>query len=169
MLSVDALERAVTDLFHAHGAVCDYDPDEVEEMLGGIDFHALTQVVRHKMGTVYSFTTQGKLPKSFNYRGPELFGQEAVCLYEEMDQVSMEEVTTASRYYELWLLEDMTFMPVVRVAVSWGDKEYSCEYRVSKDCEPWETDMSLDLENFSANLMNMCDPCYESEIPVYEL
>ena len=169
MFSVDALEKAVTDLFRTHGAVCDYDPDDVEEMLGCIDFHSLAQVVRHKMEPVYAFTTQGKLPKSFNYRGPDLFNQGAVCLYEEMDQVSMEEVTTASRYYELWLLEDMTFEPVIRVAVSWGDKEYSCEYRTSKDCEPWESDMSLDLENFSANLLNMCGPCYESEIPVYEL
>ena len=169
MYSVESLQYAVSGLFrNGIGEGYGYDANEVEELLDSINFHALLQAIRHKMGTAYAYITQGQHPNSFNYRGPDLFGQNAVCLYEDFDQVSAEAVV-ASRHTELWLLEDMTFVPVVRVTVSMCDSSYATEYRVVKECDPWQSEMTLDLEELAEVLRAMCVPCYECEIPVYEL
>ena len=168
MFSVDALKDATYHLFRGGiGEDYGYDDEDVEAMMDCIDFHALLQAVRHKMGTAYAYITQGNQPKSFNYRGPELFGQRAICLSASM-QSSTAEVVVTNRYEELWLLEDMTFAPVVCITVACG-KEYVTEYRVVKEGDPWQNGMMPDLEELTYTLRDMCDPCYECEIPVYEL
>lgn len=169
MFSVESLQYAVTRLYR-DGIDEDYgyEAEDVDGMLNTISFPALLQAVRHKMGTVYAYATQGKLPKSFNYRGPDLFGQEAVCLYADFDQASVEAVTI-SRRLELWLLEDMTIAPVACVALTLGEGEYAAEYRTVKECEPWDSGMTLDLQELTDALVNMCMPCFEHEQPMYEL
>lgn len=169
MFSVDALEYAITRLYR-EGIDEDYgyEEEDVEAMLNTICFPALLQAVCHKMQTVYAYTTQGKLPKSFNYRGPDLFGQEAVCLYVDFDQARAE-IATVSRRLELWLLADMTIVPVVCVALTLGDNEYFNEYRSIKECEPWDSGMTLDLNELTDVLLDMCIPCFKDEMPVYEL
>lgn len=57
----------------------------------------------------------GTQEKSFNYRGPELFGQKATLLYED-DQSTME-IAVTTRTLELWLLEDMSLVCVACVRV----------------------------------------------------
>ena len=81
------------------------------DYLGNIDFHALTQAVQDKARTAYTYITQGMQEKSFNYRGPELFGQRATLLYVEDDQSTME-IAVTTRTLELWLLEDMSLVCV---------------------------------------------------------
>ena len=169
MFSVESLEFTISNLFR--GGISKengYYTDVVEDLLDSIDFYELAQAVRHYMRAVYSYSTESRLPKSFNYRGPDLFGQNAVCLYEDFDQLTAEAVT-ASRSIELWLLEDMTFAPGVCVTVSWGDGAYSTEYRVVKECDPWQSGMTLDLAALASTLRLMCVPAFEREIPVYEL
>jgi len=74
--SVDSLEYAIRGLYRSGiGENSGLSADEVEELLDGIDFHALLRAVRHHAETVFAFATQGNQPKSFNYRGAELFGQ----------------------------------------------------------------------------------------------
>ena len=102
--------------------------DEVEVLLDGIDFHALLQAVRHHAETVFAFATQGNQPKSFNYRGAELFNQRATLLYDDFDQSTAEAVLT-TRSMELWLLEDMTVTAVASVSVVCEGGAYVAEYR----------------------------------------
>ena len=78
MYSMDSLEYAIRGLYRSGiGENSGLSADEVEELLDGIDFHALLQAVRHHAETVFAFATQGNQPKSFNYRGAELFNQRA--------------------------------------------------------------------------------------------
>ena len=81
MYSVDSLEYAVRHLFQGGIGEHGYSEEEVETLLHGIDFEALLQAVRHNAQTVHAYTTDGKAPMSFNYRGRDLFGQRATRLY----------------------------------------------------------------------------------------
>ena len=55
-------------------------------LLKGMDYDSLLQAVRHEACTVYAYTTNGKPPQTFNYRGADLFGQRATLLYDDFDQ-----------------------------------------------------------------------------------
>ena len=169
MYSMDSLEYAIRGLYRSGiGENSGLSADEVEVLLDGIDFHALLQAVRHHAETVFAFATQGNQPKSFNYRGAELFGQRATLLYDDFDQSDAAQVL-AERRYELWLLEDMSLVVVSCVSVDFGDGEFVTEYREIKQGDPWNTPMCLDLEELRNRLVEMFCQCYEHELPLYEL
>ncbi len=168
MYSVDSLEYAVERLFQDGIEENGYTDEEVRKLLERIDYAALLQAVRHRAQTVYIYTTQGRAPKSFNYRSAELFGQRATLLYEDFDQSTAAGVLT-SRTYELWLLEDMSFAVAVCVSLDCKNGEYVTAYREIKEGGPWETGICLDLEELTEKLTELCSLSFEGSIPVYEL
>lgn len=167
MYSQEGLDYAITDLFCSRMGEDGYTMQEAEEHLDKLDFSALLQAARNNVRTVYAYTTQGTQEKSFNYRGPELFGQKATLLYEEDDQSTME-IAVTTRTLELWLLEDMSLVCVACVRVEYEGGEYVTEYRTIKG-DPAQSEMCLDLEDLSDTLDELCGPCFECEQPVYEL
>ena len=168
MYSVDSLQDAIERLFYDGVGEHDYTEAEVKLLLECIDYEALLQAVRHNAQTVHTYTTQGKAPKSFNYRGGDLFGQRATLLYDEAAQSHTASVI-ASRIYELWLLEDMTLTVVACVGVDYGNGEYVTKYREIKHGDPWESGMYLDLDELSTVLFTMWRRQSEGNIPIYEL
>lgn len=66
MYSMDSLEYAVKDLFRGGVENSDYTADEVEDLLGGIDYHALLQTIRHNAHTVHAYATQGHYGRNKN-------------------------------------------------------------------------------------------------------
>ena len=153
MYSQEGLRYAITGLFCSRMGEDGYTMQEAEEHLDKLDFSALLQAARNNARTVYAYTTQGTQEKSFNYRGPELFGQKAVSY---------------TRTLELWLLEDMSLVCVACVRVEYEGGEYVTEYRTIKG-DPAQSEMCLDLEDLSDTLDELCGPCFECEQPVYEL
>ena len=168
MYSVDSLEYAVRHLFQGGIGEHGYSEEEVETLLHGIDFEALLQAVRHNAQTVHAYTTEGKAPMSFNYRGRDMFGQRATRLYEDNDQ-NCASIVLTDRTYELWLLEDMDLVAVACVSLDCGDGEYVTEYREIKEGDPWDSPMYLDLDELVDEINAMCAAYYESDIPLYEL
>lgn len=166
MYSVESLESAVRNLYETGAERGEYSEGEVERLLYGVDFTALTQAVRHKAETVYACTVRNEEPKSLNYRGRELFQQRATRLYTDFDQCTSGKVTV-SRTLELWLLEDMTLTVTARILVACGD---ACctEYREDKG-EPWESGMFLDLEVLTEELLELCKEYMNGSQPYYEL
>lgn len=118
MYSQEGLRYAITGLFCSRMGEDGYTMQEAEEHLDKLDFSALLQAARNNARTVYAYTTQGTQEKSFNYRGPELFGQKATLLYEEDDQSTME-IAVTTRTLELRLLEDMSLVCVACVRVEY--------------------------------------------------
>ena len=116
MYKVKYLQEELTSLFRTRILEDGNPAEDAMDYLGNIDFHALTQAVQDKARTAYTYITQGMQEKSFNYRGPELFGQKATLLYVEDDQSTME-IAVTTRTLELWLLEDMS---LVCVACVWN-------------------------------------------------
>lgn len=168
MYCIDSLRDAIELLYYGGIGAPGYTEPEVKELLNNIDYGTLLQAVRHNAQTVHAYTTQGKMPRSFNYRGEDLFGQRATLLYEDFDQ-SWAGIVTTARNYELWLLEDMKLFVVACVSLNCGDGEYVTEYREIKIGTPWGTEMYLDLEELSDKLLGMCCRQCESDDPVYEL
>lgn len=168
MYIVSSLEYVIDRLFRCGVGDPGYQEEEVEELLQGMDYHSLLQAVRHEAKTVFAYTTQGKDPMAFNYRGADLFGQRATLLYTDFDQ-SDAGIVLADRRYELWLLEDMSLVVTACVSVEYGDNDFVTEYREIKQGDPWHTPMCLNLEDLSIKLTEMFCRCYENELPVYEL
>jgi len=168
MYHVSSLEYVIDRLFRCGIGDPGYQEQEVEELLQGMDYHSLLQAVRHEAKTVYAYTTQGKDPMTFDYRGADLFGQRATLLYEDNDQ-SCASIVLTDRTYELWLLEDMDLVAVACVSLDCGDGEYVTEYREIKEGDPWDSPMYLDLDELVDEINAMCAAYYESDIPLYEL
>lgn len=131
MYKVKYLQEELTSLFRTRILEDGNPAEDAMDYLGNIDFHALTQAVQDKARTAYTYITQGMQEKSFNYRGPELFGQKATLLYVEDDQSTME-IAVTTRTLELWLLEDMSLVCVACVRVEYEGGEYVTEYRTIK-------------------------------------
>lgn len=171
MYTVDSLENAIRDLYISGVDSADYERTAVEAMLDGIDFYDLLQAVRHQAKTVYAYTSQGKIAGAFNYRGGELFCQRATRLYEDFDQASQTGSVMAGRTYELWLLEDMSLVAVACVSIGYDEGKYVTQYReISGGCgDPWNSGLCLSLEELTSDLIDMCKPCGDGNMPVYEL
>ena len=99
MYKVKYLQEELTSLFRTRILEDGNPAEDAMDYLGNIDFHALTQAVQDKARTAYTYITQGMQEKSFNYRGPELFGQKATLLYVEDDQSTMEIAVTTRTLY----------------------------------------------------------------------
>ena len=168
MYNTQCLQFTIETLFRGGIGEHGYTDSEIRELLDELDYGSLLQGVRHNAQTVHAYTTDGKAPMSFNYRGKDLFGQRATRLYEDNDQ-SCASIVLTDRTYELWLLEDMDLVAVVCVSLDCGDGEYVTEYREIKEGDPWDSPMYLDLDDLVDEINAMCAAYYESDIPLYEL
>ena len=144
MDAYEALKETFDDLFQQAVEEGCYTEDEAAELVESLDIYSLLQVVRHNATTVYSYITQGRQERSFNYRGEDLFRQKASLLYEETDQVTME-IVVATRTLELWLLEDMSLAVVSCVSVNYDHDGYITQYRTIKDTPVMDSELCLDL------------------------
>lgn len=171
MYTVDSLENAIRDLYCSGISSAGYERASVESMLDSLDFCTLLQAVRHSAETVHTYTTQGRAPKSFNYRSGELFPQRATLLYEDLDLGNQSGEILVERHYELWLLEDMILAAVAHVTTRFCKGQYVTEYReISGEYgDPWNSGLRLDLEGLTSDLLDMCIPYNECDTPVYEL
>lgn len=69
MDAYEALKETFDDLFQQAVEEGCYTEDEAAELVESLDIYSLLQVVRHNATTVYSYITQGRQERSFNYRG----------------------------------------------------------------------------------------------------
>ena len=168
MYNTQCLQFTIETLFRGGIGEHGYTDSEIRELLDELDYGSLLQGVRHNAQTVHAYTTEGKAPMSFNYRGRDLFGQRATRLYEDNDQ-NCASIVLTDRTYELWLLEDMDLVAVACVSLDCGDGEYVTEYREIKEGDPWDSPMYLDLDELVDEINAMCAAYYESDIPLYEL
>lgn len=167
MDAYEALKETFDELFQQAAEEGCFTEDEANDLAESLDIYSLLQVVRHNAITVYSYITQGRQERSFNYRGEDLFRQKATLLYEETDQVTME-IVVASRTMELWLLEDMSLAVVACVSVDYDHGGYITQYRTIKDTPVLDSELCLDLSELVEDLNGMCGPVFEHTQPVYE-
>ena len=77
------MKETFDELFQQAAEEGCFTEDEANDLAESLDIYSLLQVIRHNATTVYSYITQGRQERSFNYRGEDLFRQKATLLYEE--------------------------------------------------------------------------------------
>ncbi len=172
MLNQASLYEAVRDLCDrlAEDSEEIITDEDVEGALARMDFGDLLQVVRHKMGPAYAYTVRGKTSQDLHYCGPDLFGQNGVRLFSQCLWNRSDTEGRAARCVELWMGEDLTFIPVSCVSMSFLNG-YRTEYRVVRQCEPWEGDsgLDLDLNVLLTALYKLSRAGEQHDMPYYEL
>lgn len=118
------------------------DPDLLEPKgeKGGVslDQLPLPQVclaLRNRVQWVYDFALDSDRWPCFRYRGRDLFGQRGCKVYEEL-LTSTSTQSAVNHFWELWLLEDMTFVVVENVnfhCPNQGKAHYTGDYRTIKN------------------------------------
>lgn len=167
MNRANILENKLAALFRS-GADKEHSADEMQELLEGIDFHALLQAVYSMRETVYEYRVDSDMEKGFAYRGPELFPGKAVLFYTDAGY-GCYDVALHEHGYELWMLPDATFVVVSCVRTVIGNDASVMEYRAIKGVNWLDTDMSIDFLELADDLEALCAAVTEHELPLYEL
>lgn len=146
-----------------------YDEDEIG-YAGGVCLPEVCIALRGAAQTVYQYSVVGGYEKCFDYRGVELFDQRACLIISDVEQATLDEITTTYKT-ELWLMEDMSFSIVRCVAMSIGSKDtgYSTEYRAFKKTVERVDDLFFTPEELIEELESMCVSQWEHEATIYEL
>ena len=168
-VTVEKIKGAIVALFRS-GANKYHDEDEQEELLDGIDFFALSQVLHHSSMTVYEFGAVDEEDIGFSYYGAELFPYGILLAQqEESTGTGVEGLVDARRSLELWLLDDMSLAVTVCYQTSTLGGRFVSEYRTLKTGDWRESGMDIDFLELADNLAERCEEFEQREIPMYEL
>ena len=137
-------------------------------MLDVIDFSKLLQAVCYMRETVYEYRVDGKAEKSFAYRGPKLFPDNAMLLYTDFSYVCCD-ATFHERAYELWLLPNDSFAVVSCTRTVVGNDASVMEYRTVCGHNWRDTEMTIDFLDLADDLEALCAAVAEHELPIFEL
>ena len=154
MYSVRTVKNSLRYLYR--GAIHEngYPRDTVDELLRELDFKALSAVFRRNARRVYAYDTRENHAVPLEYRGKDLFGKQAVLVYEDTLSCVMGTVLS-SHAYEVWLKEDGNFVTVSRVSVNYERGNYETEFREIRGY-PWGCGLDLNLERLTAELRELC-------------
>ena len=146
-----------------------YDEDEIG-YAGGLYLPEVCNALRGTAQRVHQYSVIGGYEKAFDYRGIELFDQSACLVVSDMDQITMDTITTTYKT-ELWLLEDMSFAIVRCVAMKIGSEDtgYKTEYRAFKKKLECRDDLFISPDDLIEELQSICVPQWEHEATIYEL
>ena len=122
-----ALKGALSYLFRS-GANSTQSAEEMQSLLGCIDYHLLLQSLLDDCETVYQYSADGASENDFIYRGPELLSRNAVLLYTDLTEFAAESCL-CTRALELWLMTNMRFAVTSCYSVSMAGQRYLTEYR----------------------------------------
>ena len=171
MINEREMSKAIARLFEMYepSDYLGFDEDEIG-YAGGLCLPEVCIALRDMMQTVYQYSVTGGYEKSFDYRGVELFDQRACLIISDVEQATMDEITTTYET-ELWLMEDMSFSIVRCVAMSIGSEKtgYSTEYRAYKKKLESRDDLFFTPEELIEELESICVPQWEHEATIYEL
>ena len=171
MFNEREMSKAIAGLFELYepSDYLAFDEDEIG-YAGGLCLPEVCIALRDMMQTVYQYSVTGGYEKSFDYRGVELFDQRACLIISDVEQATLDEITTTYET-ELWLMEDMSFSIVRCVAMSIGSEEtgYSTEYRAYKKKLENRDDLFFTPEELIEELESICVPQWEHEATIYEL
>ena len=184
MFSEGKLEELLRNVYYGGIDGAGYAEESVKGMLNMIDFHALTQAIRHEAQPVYAFALQGYLDGTFQRHGDrELFGQRATLLYEvPLDDEDWMHTGRLPHIRELWMLESGQLVTVSCARLELTVLSAECMFCKRRDVDcggiawgrleqredvkyPWLDGVPLELEDLTMNLRQMCLPVYEGRIP----
>ena len=154
MFSEHTLTHSLRYLYR--GAVHEYgcDKKDADALLKQLDFRKLATAFRQRARRVYAFETlkDGVSPPEF--RGRDLFGQWAVCVYDDVTPLKKDAFPTLSRAWEVWMLEDGNLRTVSCILNK--DSVEPLETRFREVCGyPFGCELNLKLDEVNGQLLKM--------------
>ena len=154
MFSEHTLKYSLRYLYR--GAVHEYGCSEKDAnaLLEQLDFRKLASAFRQKARRVYAFEAlkDGVSPPEF--RGRDLFGQWAVCVYNDAVPLTKEVLPSLSRAWEVWMTEDGNLRTVSCILNK--DSVEPLETRFREVCGyPFGCELNLNLDETTKQLRKM--------------
>ena len=145
----NSIRRLYAGTVHEHGCT----PKTVSTLLRDLDCAALAAECQRKARRVYAFETRGRHPLSLHFRGRDLFGQQAVRIYEDVDAFTSG-LPMASHATEVWLQENGKLTAVSCVKMHYQPGDFDTEYREIQGC-PWDCGLELKEKALTENLRHL--------------
>lgn len=132
--------------------------------------HDLCMALCDQVQTVYQFRFRSNLPECGHYCGKDLFGQRAVRLVTALQDYT-DDVLTVEYADELWLLEDMRFVVVAAVSISFLQGEISAcmEYRACRHTVQSAEDLCFHPDDFLDSLSALYEEYRSGKKPIYAM
>lgn len=147
MTKIEKLMALIVDFFDTRARMYGEDPEEYLDMVLEIDFNSLYQRLARDMETVFACRAFGETVHLPQYYGNELFDCPATLLHRESDcSCDLHDDLESRHYYELWLLDDMTFAVTTCFQVIHDEAGYIVEYREYKGSEWPDVAARIDLD-----------------------
>lgn len=127
------------------------DTKEVTTLLSDlpVDLQHFNPLEHWKFYHIFSYETESDSPFALTTKNNCLFGRSAVRLYESLDCGTADHNFTAFEGFEVWLLDDMTFVTVgihqVEVEAEFGT--YTANYRYPKPLSQCDFDVETFLQD----------------------
>lgn len=151
MSKVDAMIQSIHDFFYQKGEEQGMTPEEIECLLGDINYMQVYQAAKNRSRTVYKYEIDSIIPDEFEYRSQWLFPCPATKIYEIPDWgAEAADVFELEHAIELWLLDDMRLVSVSSCTVFMDEGDYTSVYREMK-CDGWPLgEAPVDLDEVAA-------------------
>ena len=127
--------------------------------------------IMNRIQTVYEYEIDTDNLPCFRYRGKDLFNQRACKLFEELISTTTSK-STINQFWELWLLEDMTFAVVENINTTMPHREhdkYSIDYRTVKTIIKNIDDIPFNIFEILEELEEMSYDILENETIIYAM
>lgn len=127
-------------------------------------------IINH-VQTVYEYEIDADNLPCFRYRGKDLFNQRACKLFEELISTTTSK-STINQFWELWLLEDMTFAVVEDINTIMPHRKndkYSIDYRTVKTIIKNIDDIPFNIFEILEELEEMSYDILENETIIYAM
>lgn len=148
----------------------DYDTEDFEDILDGVDFNSLAQAITHKMQNVYSYTAKSNQRFMLEYQSKPLIKGNACMLFSVNESASISE-TLQEYSNELWITEDLEFVLINSFEVNYPPREieYTTVYRTVTKFSPKGYDLPFSLDDLADELARLCEDVYEHKTPICEV
>lgn len=143
--------------------------EELQEIIRGIDFEALSQKLMGDMETVYIYTVDCDKSYATAYRSEPLFEKRAAKICTIFERGCCSEISDEYET-ELWMLEDYRFAIVKVFRISMRMKGgYQTEYRTLKGYLPKEHFIPCELIDFNSVIQRHIEKYYDMQTPICEI
>lgn len=153
-----------------------YEMEHTMRQFGDIYFEDLylpdvCMALMNRVQTVFQYEVNSEDSPCFQYRGGDLFGQRACKVFEELIS-STNSLSVVNRFWELWLLEDMTFVVVENINMNMAHTKhdhYSTDYRNIKSVVQKYSDLPFDFAEILQELSTLEEEMNDSQAIIYAM
>lgn len=147
MTKIEKLRNLVYDFFEQQADLHGENIDRLIDVLSEIDFSYMYQHLARDMEPIYRYQTENADSLIARYRSSKLLPKSGYLVYQEEEHGSeLVDIMDSRLFWELWLLEDMTFAVTTCYQTTYDEADHKTEYREYMGNEWPSEHIPIDLE-----------------------